>query len=63
MNFVDMSSEEWEEVRRHHDALVQMGTLELETEEIREHRPDKALQPGAERALEDLNDTIVGISH
>ncbi|HET9820135.1 MAG TPA: hypothetical protein VFP92_13325 [Rhodanobacteraceae bacterium] len=63
MNLVEMSNDEWEEVRKHHDAMVQMGTLELQTEEIREHRPDKASRPGAERALEELNDTIVGISH
>lgn len=63
MNFVEMTNDEWEEVRRHHDALVQMGKLELQTEEIREHSPDGASRQTAERELHELNDMMVGISH
>ncbi|WHZ20004.1 MAG: hypothetical protein OJF55_002153 [Rhodanobacteraceae bacterium] len=36
MNFVEMTNEEWAEVYRRHDALVHMGELEMQTEEIRE---------------------------
>lgn len=36
MSFVEMTNEEWEEVRRRHDAMVRMGELELQSEEIRE---------------------------
>lgn len=66
MNVVEMTNEEWEEVRKHHDALVHMGKLELQAEEIREYRPDRASQqavkPG-ERQLHELDDTVVSISH
>ena len=36
MNFVEMTNEEWAEVYRRHGALVHMGELEMQTEEIRE---------------------------
>jgi hypothetical protein len=38
MNYVAMTNEEWQEVYRHHDELVHMAQLELQTEEIREVR-------------------------
>lgn len=67
MNFVDMNNEEWEEVRRHHDELVQMGRLELEAEEFRECRPAGRLQEAAnhpvERRLCELDDMLIGLSH
>jgi hypothetical protein len=40
MSFVDMTSEEWDAIRKHHDALVQMAELELRAEYIRETCPD-----------------------
>jgi hypothetical protein len=67
MNFIDMTNEEWEEVRRHHDELVQMGRLELEAEEIRECRPaghpEVAANHSVERRLCELDDMLVGNSH
>lgn len=66
MNFNDMTSEEWEEIRRHHDEMVRMGQLELQSEKIREcHPPGGALQPAANhpvaRRLCELDDMIVGL--
>lgn len=66
MNFVEMTNEEWEEVRRHHDALVQMGELELQAEEIHEFRPDGASQQAmkpVERQLQELDDIVASVSH
>ncbi|MGH8190001.1 MAG: hypothetical protein ACREP2_00960 [Rhodanobacteraceae bacterium] len=62
MSFVDMNSEEWEEVRRHHDEMVQMGRLELQTEEIRDHRPCTADIP-VERRLCEFDDLVISASH
>jgi hypothetical protein len=36
MGFVEMTNEEWDAVRKHHDALIHMGELELAAEQIRE---------------------------
>jgi hypothetical protein len=67
MNFIDMTKEEWEEVRRHHDELVQMGRLELEAEGIRECRPAGVSQEAANhpvgRRLCELDDMVFGVSH
>jgi hypothetical protein len=66
MNFVEMTSEEWEEIRRHHDDMVQMGKLELQAEEIRERPPigsRSAVNHSVERRLCELDDMIVGLSH
>lgn len=67
MNFNDMTSEEWEEIRRHHDEMVRMGKLELQTEEIRECHPPGASRPAANQAVErrlcELDDMIIGLSH
>lgn len=67
MNFSDMTSEEWEEVRRHHDEMVRLGKLELQTEEIRECHPPGPSRPAANHAVErrlcELDDMIVGLSH
>jgi len=51
MNYVAMTNEEWQEVYRHHDELVQMAQLELRTEEIREAPPAGA-QPRATKPVE-----------
>lgn len=66
MNFGDMTNEEWEEVRRHHDDMVHMEELELHAEEIREHSADRTLQPSSkpvERQLQDLEDVVLSLSH
>ncbi|HET7611894.1 MAG TPA: hypothetical protein VFK29_08940 [Rhodanobacteraceae bacterium] len=67
MNFIDMTNEEWEEVRRHHDQMVQMGRLELEAEEIRECRPagspPEAANHPVGRRLCELDDMVFGVSH
>ena len=66
MNFVEMTNEEWEEVRRHHDALVHMGELELQSEEIHEYRPDRDAQQSdkpVERQLRELEDVVLSLSH
>ncbi|HEX7370684.1 MAG TPA: hypothetical protein VF284_10445 [Rhodanobacteraceae bacterium] len=44
MSFVEMSSEEWDAVRRHHDALIHMAELELAAEQIRETGADASTQ-------------------
>lgn len=51
MNYVAMTNEEWQEVYRHHDELVDMAKLELQTEEIREARPAGAA-PHATKPVE-----------
>lgn len=66
MNYVAMTNEEWQEVYRHHDELVQMAKLELRTEEIREVRaigaPLQATKP-VELQLHDLGGVAVTIPH
>lgn len=64
MNFVEMTSAEWDEVYRQHDALVQRGELELQAEEIRE-TPRAGAVPGkpVELALQDLSGMVVDIQH
>ncbi|MGH8233140.1 MAG: hypothetical protein ACREPU_02940 [Rhodanobacteraceae bacterium] len=66
MNFVEMTNEEWEEVRKHHDAMVQMGKLELQAEEIHEYRPNGGPQQSGkpvERQLRELEEVVVSLSH
>lgn len=67
MNFVDMTNEEWQEVYRHHDALVQMGELELKSEEIREApRPAAAavhVAKPVELQLHELDGVIASVQH
>lgn len=67
MNFIDMTNEEWQEVYRHHDALVQMGKLEMQTEEIREApRPAAAAMHAAkpvELQLHELDGVIASVQH
>jgi hypothetical protein len=67
MNVINMTSEEWEEIRRHHDEMVQMGKLELQAEEIRECHPPVGSRSAANHAVErrlcELDDMIVGLSH
>ena len=66
MNNVAMTNEEWQEVYRHHDEMVQMAKLELRTEEIREVRPAGALPQAmrpAELQLHDLDSVTVSIPH
>lgn len=33
MTFVDMSNEEWDAIRKHHDAWIHMAKLEMQAEE------------------------------
>lgn len=67
MTFSDMSSEEWEEIRRHHDEMVNKGRLELQAEQIRECRPPASAPAAAnqsvERRLCGRDDMVVGFSH
>lgn len=44
MSFVEMTNEEWEAVRKHHDALVHMAELELKADEIRANCSDASAQ-------------------
>lgn len=37
MSFVEMTTEEWDSVRKHHDALIHLAELELAADQIREH--------------------------
>lgn len=65
MNFVEMTNEDWQEVYRHHDALVHMGELELRSEEIRETPRSTgasrhALKP-VELQLHELDDVVASI--
>lgn len=64
MSFVEMTSEEWQAVYQHHDALIQMAELELKAEEIRETCPDASqqqlLQP-LEMQMHQLDDAIAAL--
>jgi uncharacterized protein (DUF305 family) len=67
MNHVAMTNEEWQEVYRHHDELVDMARLELQAGEIREVRPagappQQAMQP-VELQLHELDSIIANIPH
>lgn len=66
MNFVDMTNEEWAEVYRHHDALVQMGELELKSEEIcetpRAASPAQFAKP-VELQLRELDGVLASVQH
>ncbi|HEX5352537.1 MAG TPA: hypothetical protein VFW60_00495 [Rhodanobacteraceae bacterium] len=66
MSFVEMTNEEWEEIRRRHDAFVHTGELELQTEEIRESYPTSAAQhmtKPVERQLHELEDVVANIKY
>lgn len=64
MSFVEMTSEEWQAVYKHHDALIHMAELELQAEEIRETVPDASqqqrLQP-LELQIHQLDDVIAAL--
>ncbi|MGH8126194.1 MAG: hypothetical protein ACREPK_10160 [Rhodanobacteraceae bacterium] len=66
MSFVEMTNEDWEEVRRLHDAFVQTGELELRTEEIGGSRgagtAQYAMKP-VELQLRELDDVFANIQH
>lgn len=44
MSFTEMTNEEWDAVRKHHDALIHMAELELRAERIRETCPGASQQ-------------------
>lgn len=56
MSFVEMTNEEWEEVRRHHDQLVHMAELELQVESLSPH----SLKP-VELQLQELDEVFANI--
>lgn len=64
MSFVEMTNEEWDAVRRHHDALIHMAELELQAEQIRETGPDanqqQMLKP-IELQMHELDDVIANL--
>ncbi|MGH8183430.1 MAG: hypothetical protein ACREPH_07215 [Rhodanobacteraceae bacterium] len=64
MSFVEMSSEEWDAVRKHHDALIHMAELELQAEQIRDTCPDmgqqQMLKP-SEVQMHELDDVIANL--
>lgn len=64
MSFVEMTSEEWQAVYKHHDALIHMAELELKAEAIRETCPDASrqqlLQP-LETQIHQLDDVIAAL--
>lgn len=45
MTFVDMSSEDWDAVRKHHDAWIHMAELEMQAEATHESATAAARQP------------------
>lgn len=61
MSFAEMTNDEWEAVRRHHDALVHMAELELKAEKIRATCPRgnqaQLLKP-IEVQMRELDDVI-----
>ncbi len=65
MSFIEMSNEELEAVRRHHDMLIQMGELELRADQIRASGPantrQQLLQP-IESKLHQLGDAVAHLS-
>lgn len=66
MSFVEMTNEDWEEIRRRHDAFVHMGELELRTEEVRGSRTVGAAQHAmkpVELQLHELDDVVANIQH
>lgn len=64
MSFVEMTSEEWQAVYKHHDALIHMAELELRADEIRETSPDASqqqrLQP-LESQMHQLDNVIASL--
>lgn len=64
MSFVEMTSEEWQAVYQHHDALIHMAELELQADEIRETSPDASqqqrLQP-LESQMRQLDNVIASL--
>lgn len=64
MSFVEMTNEEWDAVRRHHDALIHMAELELQAEHIRETSQDanqqQMLKP-IELQMHELDDVIANL--
>jgi hypothetical protein len=64
MSFVDMTNEEWEAIRKHHDALVHMAELELQVEHIRDSYPDanqqQLLKP-VEVQMHELDEVIADL--
>jgi hypothetical protein len=64
MSFAEMTNEDWETVRRHHDALIHMAELELQADQIRETCPganqQQLLKP-IEIQIRELDDVIANL--
>ncbi len=64
MSFTEMTNEEWDAVRKHHDALIHMAELELRAERIRETCPgasqQQLLKP-IELQMHELDDVIANL--
>lgn len=63
MSFAEMSNEEWDAVRRHHDALIHMAALEMQADRIRETCPgasQQLLKP-IELQMHELDDVIANL--
>lgn len=61
MAFNVMSDEDWDAIRKHHDALIEMAELELREQQIRETHPninvESMLKP-IEQQLHELDRVI-----
>ncbi|MGH8144926.1 MAG: hypothetical protein ACREPY_01215 [Rhodanobacteraceae bacterium] len=65
MSFCELTDEELQAVRRHHDMLIEMGQLELRAEQIRETCPSDAQQQmlkPIEVQMQELDDVIVHLA-
>ena len=59
-----MTEEEWDAIRRHHDALVEKEELELQEQEIRETHPNanvELLLKPIEQQLHELDRVIADL--
>lgn len=62
MSFAEMTNEEWDAVRRHHDALIHMAALEMQADQIRETCPgaQQMLKP-IELQMHELDEVIANL--
>lgn len=65
MSFCELTDEELQAVRKHHDMLIEMGRLELRAEQIRETCPNDAQQQmlkPIEVQMQELDDVIMHLA-
>lgn len=60
MSFVEMTTQEWDAVSKHHDALIHLAELELAADQIREHHAanEQQLLAPIESQMHELDEVI-----